>query len=50
MRDRALRDHTYQMRAREVNQALQDYEPAELERVESRGTTRDDALVFEEKK
>jgi spore maturation protein CgeB len=50
MRARALRDHTYEMRARQVDYELRDFTPVELETESSRATPDDDALVFEEKK
>jgi spore maturation protein CgeB len=48
MRERALCDHTYQMRARQVDQALRDSASAQF-RVEASSVT-SDALVFEEQK
>jgi spore maturation protein CgeB len=49
MRDRALHEHTYELRARHVDQALRDNAPAELESGASSATA-DDALVFEGEK
>jgi len=46
MRERALLDHTYQMRARQVNQGLRDSVSVQFEAEASRTTS--DALVFED--
>jgi spore maturation protein CgeB len=48
MRERALRDHTYKMRAQLVGQALRGSRSAQFEAETSRETS--DALVFEEQK
>jgi spore maturation protein CgeB len=48
MRERALCDHTYQMRARQVDQALRDSALAQFVAEASSATS--DALVFEEQK
>jgi spore maturation protein CgeB len=48
MRERALCDHTYQMRARQVDRALRDSASAQFVAEASSATS--DALVFEEQK
>lgn len=52
MRNRALRDHSYEMRARQVDQMLRqaDHRSAEVESAASTGPAVDDALVLEERK
>jgi spore maturation protein CgeB len=50
MRARALREHTYGLRARRVDQALRDNAPAEPEHGASSAVVDAAALVFEGKK